>query len=50
MLAIVFEILMTQAYLDLPELGWSVLVVTDGQPELGWREADKLAARCWPIR
>ncbi len=43
-------ILMTQAYLDLPELGWSVLVVTDGRPGLGWREADKLAARCWPER
>jgi microcystin degradation protein MlrC len=43
-------ILMTQAYLDVPELGWSVLVVTDASPELGLREADRLAGRCWPVR
>ncbi len=43
-------ILMTQAYLDLPKLGWSVLVVTDRAPDLGHRLADELAARCWPVR
>lgn len=43
-------ILMTQAYLDVPELGWSVLIVTDSNAELGQREADKLAAMCWPTR
>ena len=43
-------ILMTQAYLDVPALGWSVLVVTDGKAALGLREADRLAARCWPVR
>src|SRR6185312_3180892 len=43
-------ILMTQAYLDVPELGWTVLIVTDGQPNLAQRSAEKLAARCWPVR
>jgi microcystin degradation protein MlrC len=43
-------ILMTQAYLDVPELGWSVLIVTDGRPDLGLREARALAERCWPVR
>jgi microcystin degradation protein MlrC len=43
-------ILMTQAYLDVPELGWSVLVVTDGRADLGDRLAEGLAARCWPVR
>jgi microcystin degradation protein MlrC len=43
-------ILMTQAYLDVPQLGWSVLIVTDDRPDLGDRLADELAALCWPIR
>ena len=43
-------ILMTQAYLDVPELGWTVLIVTDGRAEFGQRWAEKLAARCWPVR
>jgi microcystin degradation protein MlrC len=43
-------ILMTQAYLDVPELGWTVLIVTDDRADFGERAADALAARCWPIR
>jgi len=44
-------IYMTQAYLDVPQLGWSVLIVTDGDAAgLGRRAADDLAARCWPVR
>ena len=43
-------ILMTQAYLDVPELGWTVLVVTDGRAQLGQRSAEALAAKCWPAR
>ncbi len=43
-------ILMTQAYLDVPELGWTVLIVTDGRAEFGRRHAEELAARCWPVR
>jgi microcystin degradation protein MlrC len=43
-------ILMTQAYLDVPELGWSVLVVTDSRADLGDRLADELAGRCWSVR
>jgi microcystin degradation protein MlrC len=43
-------ILMTQAYLDVPELGWSVLVVTDDAAGFGQRTAEALAARCWPVR
>ncbi len=43
-------ILMTQAYLDVPQLGWTVLIVTDQQPDLGSQLAGELAARCWPIR
>ncbi len=43
-------ILMTQAYLDVPELGWTVLIVTDDRAEFGQRKAEELAARCWPVR
>jgi microcystin degradation protein MlrC len=43
-------IYMTQAYLDVPKLGWSVLVVTDGHAERGRRAADEFAAQCWPVR
>jgi len=43
-------IYMTQAYLDVPELGWAVLIVTDGRPELAATAAEDFAARCWPVR
>ncbi|MFI5356521.1 MAG: M81 family metallopeptidase [Opitutales bacterium] len=43
-------ILMTQAYLDVPKLGWSVLLVTDGHAGTGERLANDLAAQCWPVR
>ena len=43
-------ILMTQAYLDVPKLGWAVLIITDQRPDLGRQLADQLAAQCWPVR
>ncbi len=43
-------ILMTQAYLDVPQLGWSVLIVTDNRSDIGNRLAEELATLCWPIR
>jgi len=43
-------IYMTQAYLDVPELGWAVHIVTDGKANFGQRAAEALAARCWPVR
>ena len=43
-------ILMTQAYLDVPQLGWTILIVTDGQPALGARLAAELAPLCWAVR
>jgi microcystin degradation protein MlrC len=38
------------AYADVPQMGPSVLVVTDNQPDLGRREADRLAAALWEAR
>jgi microcystin degradation protein MlrC len=43
-------ILMTQAYLDVPALGWAAMIVTDHRADLGDALADKLAAQCWPVR
>ena len=37
------SIFQTQPWMDLPEVGWSVEVVTDDQPELGRQTADELA-------
>lgn len=36
----------TQPWLDVTELGWSVVVMTDGRPEYGQRLADRL---CWEL-
>ncbi len=40
----------TQPWLDLPEAGWSVEVVTDGDRSLGGAIADELALMCWDRR
>jgi microcystin degradation protein MlrC len=38
------------AYADVPQMGPSVVVVTDGDADLARREADRLAARLWDAR
>lgn len=40
----------TQPWLDVTELGWSTLVVTDGDAELAQRRADELARMVWDRR
>lgn len=37
-------------WMDDAQLGWSVMVTTDGDPALAERLADELAQRCWAIR
>jgi microcystin degradation protein MlrC len=43
-------VLMTQSWLDVPNLGWSTLVVTDAAPDLARRSAEELADMCWKRR
>jgi microcystin degradation protein MlrC len=38
------------AYADVPQMGPSIVVVTDNDPELARREADRLGARLWEAR
>jgi microcystin degradation protein MlrC len=38
------------AYADVPEIGLSVLVITDDQPELARRRAKQIADRAWELR
>src|SRR5262249_48016263 len=38
------------AYADVPQMGPSLLRVTDGDMDLARREADRLAARLWEVR
>jgi len=40
----------TQPWMDLPEVGWSVEVVTDGDAALGAAVADELGAAAWAAR
>ncbi len=40
----------TQPWFDVPELGWTTVVVTDGDPELGRTTADELARHAWSMR
>jgi microcystin degradation protein MlrC len=40
----------TQPWMDLPEVGWSVEVVTDGDPALGALVADELGRAAWAVR
>ncbi len=44
------SIFTTQPWMDLPEVGWSVEVVTDGDRSLGRATADELARMAWEIR
>lgn len=43
-------ILMTQGWLDVPRLGWSTLVTTDGNARRAGEAAEELAAACWEVR
>jgi microcystin degradation protein MlrC len=40
----------TQPWFDKPEVGWSVEVVTDGDPALGAAVADELGRSAWAVR
>lgn len=44
------SLFMTQPWLDVPELAWSAVVVTDGRQELAQRRADELAQMAWDRR
>lgn len=44
------SVFMCHPFLNHPELGWSVYVVTDNQPELAEAMAEDLAWRCWEVR
>ncbi len=44
------SLLMCHPWNDHPDLGWSVLVVTDAAPELGARLAEELAEAAWAVR
>ena len=41
---------MCHPWSDDPDLGWSTLVITDGDAELASSGADALAVRCWEVR
>jgi len=43
-------VFMTQAWLDVPSLGWSTLVVADAEAALADRLAGELAEMCWACR
>lgn len=40
----------SQPWMDLKELGWATVVVTDGDPALAQAKADELARLCWERR
>lgn len=44
------SIFAVQPWLDVEELGWTVLVITDGHSELAQELADHLAEQCWQRR
>lgn len=44
------SLFMTQPWLDVPELGWSALVITDDNESLASELALDIAARCWERR
>lgn len=44
------NLLMAHPYLDHPEQGWSVEVLTDNDSELAEALADELAERCWGVK
>jgi microcystin degradation protein MlrC len=39
-----------QPWLDVPELGWSAIVITDGNPELAQQCTSELANMAWELR
>ena len=43
-------VFMTQAWLDIPRLGWCVFITTDGQSPEVRAEAEELADMCWDVR
>ena len=43
-------VFLTQPWLDVRELGWTALVVTDGDPGLAQERADELAGMMWDRR
>lgn len=44
------SLFMAQPWLDVPELSWAAVVVTDGRPELAQERADELARMAWERR
>ena len=44
------SVLMAQPYLDVPDLGWTILVVTDAKADMGKQLADELAEMSWSRR
>lgn len=44
------SVFMCHPYLSHPELGWSVVVITENNPELAESLAEDLAERCWKVR
>lgn len=43
-------VLMTQCWLDVPELGWSTFVIADADMQLAEEMAEELADACWRVR
>ncbi len=44
------SIFCTQPWLDISELGWTVVIVTDRAPDLGQALADEIAVKAWNLR
>ncbi len=44
------SIFMCHPFLNHPDLGWSVYVITDNNQELAEQLADELAERCWALK
>jgi microcystin degradation protein MlrC len=44
------SIFCTQPWLDVTELGWTAVVVTDAAPDLGQETADAIARKAWDLR
>lgn len=44
------NVLMAHPYLDHPEQGWAVQVITDNDSRLAEALADELAERCWAVK
>jgi microcystin degradation protein MlrC len=40
----------TQPWLDISDLGWTSVVVTDAAPDLGQKTADAIAQKAWELR